>query len=223
MQTRLILAVVALTLLPLLQSCSAGDSPAAGNSCSAANPTGACPNGQACLNGQCCSTPCGSSCCSGNAMCLQDSAGNARCAQLCAKNSDCPSATNCCSDVPGSTNRACIAYAPGAKCSCQNNSDCTAVGTNTACAPQVSNDIIQSRTYICKPNDALAWNGCNPGAGSCCPTNYDCRGDSNGNRFCARTCSSNSQCGNPGVACCSTAGCFNCVSSCSSGGCMACP
>ena len=247
MQTRFFFAILGIALAALMPSCGTTDnSSPAGNNCSPTNPNGPCASGQtcinggccqatsvcgaaccsagqSCINGQCCSAPCGSQCCSANAMCVQDSAGNSRCAQLCAKNSDCPSATNCCSDVSGSTNRVCTTYTQGLRCSCQNNSDCTAFGPNTACAPQVNNDIIQSKTLICKPNDAAAWDGCNLGAGACCPTNYDCRGDSNGNHFCARTCSSDPQCGNPNVACCSTtAGCFNCVSACSSGGCMAC-
>jgi hypothetical protein len=174
------------------------------------------------VNGTCCVT-CGGSCCASNAVCIRDQAGNEKCALPCTKSSDCTGANGTCCWLQADGSGACVQNQAGLACRCSTNADCAGFAGETACAPFVMSDIIQFKQLICRPNDAAAWDGCNPGAGACCPTNYDCLGDAAGNRYCSRTCSNTAQCASSVAFCNMGATCHDCVPGCSSGGCMPTP
>ncbi len=200
-------------------SSGAGSSSSSGASSSSSSGSGVCPAGE---------TACGAMCCTSGSVCLTDQAGNESCAKSCAKSSDCASPNGCCALLMSGGAGACVAYQTGYSCLCAVNRDCSTAIGGPACAPYVKNDVVSAKDFVCKPNDAQPWDGCDTGAG-CCPNGYDCWADSAGRSYCARSCSNDSECGNVGVACCTGSGapaatCNNCVFTCGgNGGCTACP
>jgi hypothetical protein len=64
----------------------------------------------------------------------------------------------------------------------------------------VGGSLVVVGPYVCTPNDQAAGDGC--GAFSACSGSLRCAKDSHNNNFCSSSCTGNSTCGNPGVACC---------------------
>jgi hypothetical protein len=179
--------------------------------------------GDTCVNGACCANPCGTSCCTSNALCIQDGAGNSTCANTCATNRDCAGSAACCGQLPTGGGACLPAGMFKNPCLCDTTSDCSRIPGSPACVPIVKNDVIVNRDQVCGPNDGHAWKGCN--GNRLCDPGYDCWTDGGGNHICVHSCDNNSSCGNPGIACCNTsATCSNVSGSCGgSGGCMPCP
>lgn len=203
--------------------CAAGQSCVNGVCSGCANPCGtSCCGNDVCVNGSCCpqANACGATCCSAGAICIMDQAGNKACAVACQTSSQCGGSSPCCALLNNNDQTGACVPNGLAACRCTTGAECAMGG---ACAPATTNDVVSHAAYICVPDDGLAWHGCN-GFGVTCGNGYDCWGDSRGNKFCARSCNTDAQCGNPGIACCNTAAaCDNAIQQCSgAGGCMTC-
>jgi hypothetical protein len=95
-----------------------------------------------------------------------------------------------CAPQPGGTD----AY----KCTCHTTTDCG----SGECAPLIGDSTgVISGPYVCLPNDGENHDGCGV-SDSCFASPQYCARDMDGNEFCSPPCSSNSDCGDAGVACC---------------------
>ena len=105
----------------------------------------------------------------------------------------CPSGESC--DYQDTTGWACIK-------SCTANADCTTAG-QTACVPSFdpTKDAIVRAPHVCKPDDGAPYHGCNGALVTCSGATNFCYADSIG-YFCTHQCTTDTQCGNPGNACC---------------------
>ncbi len=90
-------------------------------------------------------------------------------------------------------------------CLCTASSECT----GSECAPMTDATGAPLGPYLCKPDDGLPYDGCTTIS---CGSGFDCWTDSNGNEFCAVTCSSSSGC--PGGTQCHSGTCANYLENC---------
>ena len=185
-----------------------------GGSCAAALCNGTCcASGDQCIADACCpaAQSCGSTCCSAGAECVKDTAGNQACAVTCQTSSDCTgAATPCCE--PTTTNgvfsgsgvcEAAPTTANPYDCLCGITSECGFFTSATPeCIPAVNSSGILTGPYICGNDDGASHDGCKGPLTVCSVGNQYCSTDSKANEFCSIECTSDSLCGNPGVACC---------------------
>jgi hypothetical protein len=134
----------------------------------------------------------------------------------CSASGQCRSANPCCqpsvlADGGLTTSGACTpAGIPLSQypCICSVQSDCSWVATGYGvCAPIANGSGVIAGPYSCALPDGQRYDGCFIrgtemlcGGGS--STNDYCSSDSRGNQFCSVGCNQDSDCGNPGVACC---------------------
>ena len=206
--------------------CSANDSCVDGVCCVPCG-GGCCPVGDTCVSDACCSNPCGEMCCADGDLCVSDQLGNYDCAATCDVNTDCTSPACCAvvqhAAVGSKVWAACLDPAAYTNpCRCIQQTDCANMPGKPACVPVTFEDKVVAKVYSCAPNDGNPWNGCN--GSTYCTTGYDCWTDGWGNNVCVHSCNSDSDCGNPGVACCvKTATCNNFTTACQgTGGCLPC-
>jgi hypothetical protein len=185
------------------QSCARGEWAtcvcATPTGCGPSRPTGSCPSGQTCVGGACCGAgqACGATCCAAGSVCVQDEAGARSCAQRCDTNGECPGAVGvrCCRTALDATTRAPLPYgacgtfvAGETTCRCATGADC---GTG-ACTPTVVSGA-PTAPYICTQPACAPYAAC-PAAGNC-GAGYCNLCDDRDNCFCARTCTSDADCG----------------------------
>ena len=202
------------------ETCNGGQ---CGTTCTNPCGGGCCAATDQCISNQCCpaAQTCGATCCSAGATCYKDQAGNQKCGVNCSVSSSCPAGTDCCVLLQNGSG-VCAKQDGSFLCKCTMSSDCSRLAATPACVPDAANDAVRSNDYVCKPNDAAPYHGCNAGSG-CCDSTHDCVADALGNQFCSRACTRDLQCGNAGIACCNTdATCHNCFASCAAGSCMTC-
>jgi hypothetical protein len=155
-----------------------------------------------------CDTPCGSGCCTGDAVCVDDGAGNLACAEACLSNTTCPPSRPVCTLLEDGTG-ACTVDIGGLQ-RCLSASACA----SGACAPNVDGEGNPVGPYVCAPNDGAAYHGCH-GFLTSCGSSYCCFTDTLGNQFCATSCLNDTQCGaahcvpydNSNTTCSTTLGC----------------
>jgi hypothetical protein len=150
---------------------------------------------------------CGTVCCGDGTTCINDALGDPVCSVLCTYPTDCMTgdAGSCCmpvlvnGDYKGQS--ICAPQPSGAnayKCTCHTTSDC---GSNE-CAPLIGDSTgVISGPYVCLPNDGENHDGCGVST-SCFASPQYCATDMNENQFCSAQCTTDSDCGNPNVACC---------------------
>jgi hypothetical protein len=170
---------------------------------------------ETCIGGSCCANAqvCGSLCCLPVRVCVKDDGGNAVCAQQChGLAGDCMADAPCCAlsyledggvrslggCVPLSTanQNTCRCYTPG---------DCNSISSTDSCAPAFDSQGVITGPYLCTPvgSSTAPGQGCSI-VGTVCNTNLYCARDVYSNDFCSPSCTSDSDCGNPGVACCNS-------------------
>jgi hypothetical protein len=108
----------------------------------------------------------------------------------CTTSATCPTASPCCLRT-GDGGAYCAAdpQTPGS-CLCEKSSDCA----SGACALAVDSSGTPTGPNVCVPNDGAPYHGCT-GNPSSCGVPYCCVADTNGNKFCALPCTSESTCG----------------------------
>jgi hypothetical protein len=124
---------------------------------------------------------------------------------------------------------------------CTSTAQCpqgTATDSNNiggVCVPNSNGTGLVSGSWVCQPVSGAAYQGCalpNSTADTDCPNNFDCWSFGyGGTGFCTTSCNTDSDCGQPGVACCDTsttcvhvsckAGCGNSLLNCA-GSCVTC-
>jgi hypothetical protein len=116
-------------------------------------------------------------------------------------------------------------HANGCVLECSQRSNCANDPGGPSCAPVAKNGVVSAQAMICRPDDGGAYHGCQFLANNGCASGYDCWRDNVMNEFCARSCNADSDCGNPGIACCNRfVKCNRLIGSCAgSGACMPCP
>lgn len=93
----------------------------------------------------------------------------------------CPSGKGCVDD--GTGKRSCVA-------TCFTGKDCA----SGCCAPAVNKAGNPVGPYVCMPDDTKAYHCCTTNFTSC-PGENCCITDTQGNQFCAQSCTTNAQCG----------------------------
>ncbi len=149
---------------------------------------------------------CGTVCCATGTNCITDQTGDKVCAATCKLPTDCPTPdAGCCMPVLVNGNyggNSICAPAPTVPnsytCTCLNGTDC---GAKT-CAPLIGDSSgYISGPYVCLPSDGQNHDGCGLEA-TCNVSGQFCATDSETNQFCSQVCAMDSDCKNPGVACC---------------------
>ena len=94
----------------------------------------------------------------------------------------CPSGQGCADD--GTGKRSCVP-------TCFTGKDCA----SGCCAPAVNKAGNPVGPYVCMPDDTKAYHCCTTNFKSCPGEEFCCISDTQGNQFCAQTCTANAQCG----------------------------
>ena len=117
----------------------------------------------------------------------------------------CNNSADCCDESPCCTNyvhASCgaVPAAPPPYCLCTHGSDCSFFLDSSECVPRVISSGKLTGPYVCVNNDGQFYDGCR--GFPCSVAGQSCAIDQAGNRFCSVSCTSDSSCNNPGVACC---------------------
>lgn len=109
---------------------------------------------------------------------------------------------------------------------CTRASGCSGSQYGNSCAPIAQGGVIAAKVMVCRPDDGKAFHGCKFFSLTGCESGYECWKDARANLVCTKGCTTNADCGNPGVACCDrTATCaVTTPAKCSgTGACLPCP
>ena len=232
---------------PLVETCHD-----TGGGCLGWSAAAACPNGQTCSTDACvdpclaaglmaaCTEAAGvvTACCKGTmpmadpvALCHSFIAAGKDPMQACGAwtiNTTCPevvatlaAAGSCCCDFDETCDpqqgNACVI-------TCSTKTNCDGAPGGSTCAPLSDGQRITGQAMVCRPDDGKPYDGCDfPTAG--CDNPFECWKDRTGNEVCTKSCFSDADCGNPGVACCNhQATCSKVIGACAgTGACMPCP
>ena len=154
---------------------------------------------------------CGTVCCATGTICENDSAGNPYCATLCEAPTDCTAAdAGCCQPLLVGGNymgQSICTPRPYTvtpySCTCTSGADCL---NRQECAPLIGDSSgFISGPYVCLPNDGQNHHGCALPPSTCSVQGQYCATDNGGNEFCSQGCdpdAGDTECKNPGIACC---------------------
>lgn len=108
---------------------------------------------------------------------------------------------------------------------CTQRTSCSGNPYGNTCALIGQNNVVTAKQHVCRPDDGGPFHGCKLLANNGCDNGFDCWRDRANNTICTTSCNSDTDCKNPGIACCDkTAMCNKVVGACGgTGACMPCP